>query len=47
MELEDLVSDKPSKILLSAQDVEESRYIDGKKVFTTHSRILTREQADI
>lgn len=47
MELEDLVSDKPSKILLSAQDVEESRYIDGKKVFNTHSRILTREQADI
>lgn len=46
MKLEDIASDKPSKILLSAQGVQES-YVDGKKVFDTHSRILTREQADI
>lgn len=46
MKLEDIESDKPSKILLSAQDAAES-YVDGKEVFDTHSRILTREQADI
>lgn len=49
MELEDLVSEKPSKILVSAQDDVEKYYVDrnGTTAFCTHSRILTREQADI
>ena len=48
MKLEDIVSDTPSKILVSAQSSKYS-YIteDDKKEFRTYSHILTREQYDI